>query len=285
MIPLGLQPLERLVGRVERRDLAIDARLAHPAGDELGHLASEIDDEDGFGRGHSRSWGSGCARALVRFRRGGNSRRVRPRRASSGSCRWCRCGPRNGRTAARRRPEGAAVRRHRAAADRRSPREAEAARRRRAVAGRHSLGPEAAEARHSRGPKAAAGAVEAGFEHAFDRIIALVAVHVDDVADLAAGAIFGGAGAAVDRRVLARAIIAVDRRDERNDATDQQRAADEVAEAAAAMMMVIIMAMPVGRRRRRRQRAPHQAGGRRQSDDPTHNPLSLKANRMCRHHA
>ena len=46
---LGLQPLERLVGAVERRDLAIDAGLAHPPGDELGHLAAEIDDQDGFG--------------------------------------------------------------------------------------------------------------------------------------------------------------------------------------------------------------------------------------------
>ena len=46
--PLGLEPLERLVGAVERRDLAIDARFAHPPGDQLGHLAAEIDDEDGI---------------------------------------------------------------------------------------------------------------------------------------------------------------------------------------------------------------------------------------------
>ena len=45
---LRLQPLERLVGAVERRDLAIDAGLAHPPRDQLGHLAAEIDDEDGI---------------------------------------------------------------------------------------------------------------------------------------------------------------------------------------------------------------------------------------------
>ena len=46
--PLGLQPLERFVGGIERRDLAIDAGLAHAARDQLRHLAAEIDDEDGF---------------------------------------------------------------------------------------------------------------------------------------------------------------------------------------------------------------------------------------------
>ena len=49
MMPFGLQPLERLVGGVERGDLAIDAGLAHAARDQLGHLAAEVDDEDGFG--------------------------------------------------------------------------------------------------------------------------------------------------------------------------------------------------------------------------------------------
>ena len=48
-MPLGLQPREGLVGAVERRDLAIDPGLAHPPGDQLGHLAAEIDDEDGIG--------------------------------------------------------------------------------------------------------------------------------------------------------------------------------------------------------------------------------------------
>ena len=46
---LGLQPRIGLVGAVERGDLAIDAGLADPPGDELGHLAAEIDDEDGVG--------------------------------------------------------------------------------------------------------------------------------------------------------------------------------------------------------------------------------------------
>ena len=60
---LGLQPLEGLVGAVERRDLAIDARLAHPPGDQLGHLAAEIDDEDGIGGldRHGGAIGSGPA--------------------------------------------------------------------------------------------------------------------------------------------------------------------------------------------------------------------------------
>ena len=40
---------KRLVGRLEGNDLAIDARLAHAAGDQLGDLAAEIDDEDGVG--------------------------------------------------------------------------------------------------------------------------------------------------------------------------------------------------------------------------------------------
>ena len=46
---LGLEPLERLLGGVERRDFAIDARLADAPRDELGHLAAEVDDEDGIG--------------------------------------------------------------------------------------------------------------------------------------------------------------------------------------------------------------------------------------------
>jgi len=45
------------LGLVERMDLAIDPRLAHPAGDQLGHLAAEIDDQDALvvgGVGHER---------------------------------------------------------------------------------------------------------------------------------------------------------------------------------------------------------------------------------------
>jgi hypothetical protein len=46
---LGLQPLQRVLRPVEGHDLGVDALLAHPAGNELGHLAAEIDDEDGVG--------------------------------------------------------------------------------------------------------------------------------------------------------------------------------------------------------------------------------------------
>ena len=52
MMPLGAQPFEGFLGGVERGDLAIDARFADAAGDELGHLAAEVDDEQGFGRLH-----------------------------------------------------------------------------------------------------------------------------------------------------------------------------------------------------------------------------------------
>ena len=45
----GGEPVERRFGRSEGDDLAIDAGLAHAAGDELGHLAAEIDDEDRVG--------------------------------------------------------------------------------------------------------------------------------------------------------------------------------------------------------------------------------------------
>ena len=53
---LRLEPFERLVRPVERRDLAIHPRLAHPPRDQLGHLAAEIDDKDGVGmRRHGRA--------------------------------------------------------------------------------------------------------------------------------------------------------------------------------------------------------------------------------------
>ena len=38
------------IGAAERHDLAIDSGLAHPPRDQLGHLASEIDDEDRIAR-------------------------------------------------------------------------------------------------------------------------------------------------------------------------------------------------------------------------------------------
>ena len=46
---LGLEPRQRLLGTVERHDLGVDALLAHAPRDELGHLAAEVDDEDGIG--------------------------------------------------------------------------------------------------------------------------------------------------------------------------------------------------------------------------------------------
>ena len=58
---LGLRASAKAaLGVLERRDLAIDPGLAHPPGDQLGHLAAEIDDQqlvveggggDGFGHG------------------------------------------------------------------------------------------------------------------------------------------------------------------------------------------------------------------------------------------
>ena len=42
----GLDSVEGLFRRLERRDLAIDARLAHAARDELRHLRAKIDDQD-----------------------------------------------------------------------------------------------------------------------------------------------------------------------------------------------------------------------------------------------
>ena len=51
---LGLQPLQRVLGPVEGHDLGVDALLAHPARDQLGDLAAEVDDEDGIGHGWRR---------------------------------------------------------------------------------------------------------------------------------------------------------------------------------------------------------------------------------------
>ncbi len=55
---LGLQALEGVLGAVERHDLGVDALLAHAPGDQLRHLAAEIDDEDGVG--HEPPAESGC---------------------------------------------------------------------------------------------------------------------------------------------------------------------------------------------------------------------------------
>ena len=46
--PLAVQ---RGLGFVEGNDLAIDARLAHAPGDELGDLRAEVDDENGGSHG------------------------------------------------------------------------------------------------------------------------------------------------------------------------------------------------------------------------------------------
>jgi hypothetical protein len=43
------QALKALFGGLERHDFGIDAGLAHAARDQLGHLAAEVDDEDGVG--------------------------------------------------------------------------------------------------------------------------------------------------------------------------------------------------------------------------------------------
>ncbi len=48
----GLHPLIGGQALAERGDLAINAGLAHPARDQLRHLAAEVDDKDGIGRLH-----------------------------------------------------------------------------------------------------------------------------------------------------------------------------------------------------------------------------------------
>ena len=49
MMPLGLSRWNASSAMAERGDFGIDPGLAHAAGDQLGHLAAEIDDEDGIG--------------------------------------------------------------------------------------------------------------------------------------------------------------------------------------------------------------------------------------------
>ena len=76
----GPQPLERLARLHERVDFAVDARLAHAPGDQLGDLGAEVDDEDevvmhvlplaesarGRNAGGSRFFG-GCDQRVERF--------------------------------------------------------------------------------------------------------------------------------------------------------------------------------------------------------------------------
>ena len=44
-----VHPLEGFFRGVEGCDFGVDAGLPHAAGDQLGHLAAEVDDQDGFG--------------------------------------------------------------------------------------------------------------------------------------------------------------------------------------------------------------------------------------------
>ena len=77
-----LHPLESLFGHSEGRNLGIDPRLAHAPRDQLGHLAAEIDDQDGIGRGciahddtHCRA-GSAESSARAQLCAGSNDRRA-----------------------------------------------------------------------------------------------------------------------------------------------------------------------------------------------------------------
>ena len=64
---LGLQARKGLRGVLKRRDLAIDAGLAHPPGDQLGDLAAKIDDQQLVVRRRRRSDSVriGCSRAVI----------------------------------------------------------------------------------------------------------------------------------------------------------------------------------------------------------------------------
>ena len=55
-MPLGLQPLERVSGGVERRDFGIDSGFTDAARDQLRDLAAEVDDEDGFSGLDRHAW-------------------------------------------------------------------------------------------------------------------------------------------------------------------------------------------------------------------------------------
>ena len=83
--PLGRQPLKGFRRGIERRDLAINARLAHPPGDQLRHLAAEVDDEDGVGgmRRHGEH--------LFRAPRAGNRAHKKTRAQSPGRALFFGC--------------------------------------------------------------------------------------------------------------------------------------------------------------------------------------------------
>jgi len=46
MMPLGFIRVKSGFGLRERGDFGVDPGLAHAAGDQLGNLAAEVDDED-----------------------------------------------------------------------------------------------------------------------------------------------------------------------------------------------------------------------------------------------
>jgi hypothetical protein len=46
MIPFGLKATDELVGDIERMQFAVDLLFAHAAGDQLGDLGTEIEDQD-----------------------------------------------------------------------------------------------------------------------------------------------------------------------------------------------------------------------------------------------
>ena len=85
---LGLHPVKRRLGRVERRDFGIDPGLAYAAGDQLGHLAAEIDDQDGFGRGFGH--GQPIVAVALPVHRGNEARRGPRISINCVKCNWKR---------------------------------------------------------------------------------------------------------------------------------------------------------------------------------------------------
>ena len=76
-----LQLLDLLPGRVVRDELAVDAALAHAAGDEHRELRAEVDDDDRLGLDGDRRRGVG--RRLARLLRGRSPGTWKPRRRPS----------------------------------------------------------------------------------------------------------------------------------------------------------------------------------------------------------
>ena len=63
---LGLKAVKSLLSSVERSDLGIDAGFADAPGDQLGNLAAEVDDEDGFRVGNRHGGRIGSIAAAVK---------------------------------------------------------------------------------------------------------------------------------------------------------------------------------------------------------------------------